>query len=299
MRFGWLCVLAAMLLGGCGEEGRDGGGDSARASAAGIESEALSADKEWLAALTAGNRDQAAQWIDAEFEWIDVDGRVWDSKAALEGTGDLAADLATDGSPGTYHYGHVEVLTSALPDMRSMRVWVLRPAGWRVFEVISTALERGTTPFAATSGATASDCENPCRSMPFTPRNDDQRAIADLFMQLKMDEWHPNPERWASYVLDGVDYTTATAQLSKQERVAHLTALASTGAASVPGDPVVSMQIFDFADSAIMRAQHVPFRGGAPYISVRVWAHSDGRWQLANTQQTAIANAPPTPPVAN
>ena len=41
-----------------------------------------------------------------------------------------------------------------------------------------------------------------------------------------------------------------------------------------------------------MTARHNPYRGGKPYYSVRVWAFTDGRWQLANTQQTVIADAP-------
>ena len=115
-------------------------------------------------------------------------------------------------------------------------------------------------------------------------------------MQLKMDEWHPNAERWAPYVLDGVFYTTATAQLSKEARVEHLAALEQTGEPSMPGDPVVSMRIVDLGDSAVMFARHDPYRGGQPYLSVRVWAYRGGRWQLANTQQTAIMDAPPVAP---
>jgi hypothetical protein len=162
--------------------------------------------------------------------------------------------------------------------------------------VIGTALATGATPFAATGAAATADCDNPCRSMPFTPASENERQIADLFMQLKMDEWHPDPERWAPYVLDGVFYTTATAQLSKEARVEHLTNMRDTGAPSVPGDPVVTMRIAGFGDSAVMVARHRPFLGGQPYHSVRVWAFLDGRWQLANTQQTVVRDAPAAPP---
>jgi hypothetical protein len=132
--------------------------------------------------------------------------------------------------------------------------------------------------------------------MPYVPATENEKVIAELFMQLKMDEWQPNPERWAPYVLDGVYYTTATAQLSKEARVEHLTALAARGEPSFPGDPVVSMRIVDLGDSAVMLARHDPYRGGQPYLSVRVWTFADGRWQLANTQQTAIADAPAVAP---
>ena len=84
-------------------------------------------------------------------------------------------------------------------------------------------------------------------------------------------------------------YTTATAQLSKADRVEHLRKLKESGAPSVPGDPVVLARIHDFGDSAVMIARHTPFRGGKPYYSLRVWAFGGGRWQLANTQQTVIS----------
>jgi hypothetical protein len=163
-----------------------------------------------------------------------------------------------------------------------------------VLAVILTTLATGTTPFAA-AAPTAGDCENPCRTMPFTPASPNARVIADVFMRLKMDEWHPNPSDWMEFVLDDVYYVTETAQLSKGDRVARLASLEASGAASTPGDPVVSMRIHDFDDSAVMIARHRPFRGGDPYYSLRVWAFRDGRWQLANTQQTVIRSTRDTP----
>ena len=86
-----------------------------------------------------------------------------------------------------------------------------------------------------------------------------------------------------------------SAQLSKDDRLAPLADLRASGAVSTPGDPVVSMRIHDFDDSAVMIARHSSFRGGDPYYSLRVWAYRDGRWQLANTQQTVIRSTPGSP----
>jgi len=43
---------------------------------------------------------------------------------------------------------------------------------------------------------------------------------------------------------------TATAQLSKADRLGRLTTLKENGAPSVPGDPVASMRMPDLGDSA-------------------------------------------------
>jgi len=255
--------------------------------------DAVAADAAWTAALGGGD-GSAGSALDAEFEWTTSQGRTYARGEALQQLPALAADLRGETNVQHYSYGHVHVVTSAREGARMMRVWALRPDGWRALGAITTTLVTGTTPFAATGGASA-DCDNPCRTMPFTPASENARQIAGIFMRLKMDEWHPNPADWAPYVLDDVYYVTETAQLSKADRVNRLATLKESGAPSVPGDPVVSMRIHDLGDSAVMIARHTPYRGGDPYYSLRVWAFRDGRWQLANTQQTVIRSTPGAP----
>jgi len=248
---------------------------------------AAAADAAWTAAITGSDPSSAAGALDAEFEWTNSEGHTFQRGETLQNLPALAAALRGEMNVQHYDYNHVHVVTSARDGARMMRVWALRPDGWRALGVITTTLVTGTTPFAAT-GAAAGDCDNPCRTMPYTPASENARQIAAIFMRLKMDEWHPDPADWAPYVLDDVYYVTETAQLSKEDRVRRLASLKESGAPSTPGDPVVSMQIHDFGDSAVMIARHRPYRGGDPYYSLRVWAFRDGRWQLANTQQTVI-----------
>ena len=258
------------------------------ASAAGDERTAFQADREWIAALERSDAAAAGALLDSEFEWTNSEGRTRSGPESLEVVAELLADLQGEADAQAYDYGRANVVTSARPGARMMRVWALRPDGWRALAVISTALATGTTPFAAAGSEVAGDCDNPCRTMPYVPTTETEETLAGLFQQLKVDEWQPNAERWTPYVLDGVDYVTATAQLSKEARVAHLTELEEAGESSAPGDPVVSMHIVDLGDAAVMRALHTTYGGGVPYYSVRVWAFRDGRWQLANTQQTLI-----------
>ena len=56
--------------------------------------------------------------------------------------------------------------------------------------------------------------------------------MLDIFKRLKVDEWHPNPEDWAPYVLDDVYYFTSAAALSKADRVNRLAQQRQSG---VPG----------------------------------------------------------------
>jgi hypothetical protein len=280
--------------------------DSPAAPAGSVPAQtALAADGAWIAALTSSDPASAGDALDAEFEWTNSHGRTHTRAEAVQNLAGLAADLRNETGTQHYDYGHVHVVTSAQEPAeagphdrqngaRMMRVWAQRPDGWRALGVITTTLVTGTTPFAATGAATG-DCENPCRSMPYSPPSENARQIAAIFQRLKMDEWHPDPINWAPYVLDDVYYVTETAQLSKADRVERLATLKQTGAPSTPGDPVVSMRIHDFGDSAVMIARHTPYRGGDPYYSLRVWAFRDGRWQLANTQQTVIRSTPVPP----
>lgn len=293
------CVAAALLCGlaisAC--RGETVAEDTAATPAAPTDMlAALQADRNWSAALDTNDAAAAGALLDAEFQWTDAQGRTRSTAETLDDLPALAGDFRDETDRQTFHYGRVHVITSGRPGARMMRVWTMRPEGWRLFALIGTELVTGTTPFAATGGAGTADCDNPCRTMPFMPQTENEKTIAAIFQRLKVDEWHPNPDDWAPYVLDDVYYVTATAQLSKDDRVAHLARLKETGAPSVPGDPVVSMRIHDFGDSAVMIARHNPYRGGKPYLSVRVWALRGGRWQLANTQQTVMADAPAVPP---
>jgi hypothetical protein len=254
------------------------------------------ADSSFLGALQTANPVGAGDAIDADFEWTDAEGHTRTRDEAVKDLARLASEFQGETGRESFHYGHLHVITSARSDGRMMRVWALRPDGWRLFAAISTNTATGTTPFAAAGAPPSADCENPCRSIPFEPVTANTKEIARIFQMLKMDEWHPNPDNWAPYVLDDVYYVTATARLSKADRVEHLRKLKESGAPSVPGDPVVSARIHDFGDSAVMIARHNPYRGGKPYYSLRVWAFADGRWQLANTQQTVIAGADAVPP---
>jgi hypothetical protein len=59
------------------------------------------------------------------------------------------------------------------------------------------------------------------------------------------------------------------------------------------------MRMFDFGEAAVMITQNAPYRGGKPYYSVRVWTLRDGRWRLANSQQTTIDAALPIAGIAD
>src|SRR5579864_7461237 len=248
-------------------------------AAATDEQGVLQADRNFLGAAAKGDKAAAAALLDAQFEWTDSDGKTRSKAEALHDLPALAADAQGEADVKTYPYGQVEVITGiqhagTRDDRRFMRVWVKRPAGWRAFAILDTAMAGGAAPFSNTAPG-AGDCENPCRTIPYKPATAADKAIVAILQRLKMDEWHPNPDDWAHYVLDDVNYVTSAASLSKADRVARLAQQKQTGAVIVPGDPVMAMRIFDFGDAAIMITRNAPYRGGKPYYSLRVWTLRD------------------------
>ncbi len=259
---------------------------------------AQQADRVLLAAAGKGDATAAGALLDTQFEWTSAAGLNRNGAETLANISALAATLQGETGVQSYSYDQLEVLTGTRPASRFMRIWARRPQGWRLFAMIDTPIVTGTAPpFSVPTSGQSADCDNPCRNIPFNPQTAAQREMVATFERLKMDEWHPNPDDWARYVLDDVNYVTSAAVLSKADRLARLAQQRQSGAVVLPGDPVLFMRIVEFGQSAVMLARHAPYRGGKPYYSVRVWAHRDGRWQLANTQQTVIEAAAPLPAV--
>jgi hypothetical protein len=256
---------------------------------------ALQAERDWTRAAARNDATGMSAALDEQFAWTDVHGATRTRAQAMKDLAALAADNQSETDLKTFHYGHVEVITGVHRDARFMRVWVELPAGWRAFAIVDTGMAGGVAPFS-TAASGGGDCENPCRAIPYKPATAADQAIVGILERLKMDEWHPNPDDWARYVIDDVSYVSSAAALSKADRVAHLAEQKKSGGAILPGDPVISMQLFDFGpagkpDAAVMITRNAPYRGGKPYYSVRVWTLRDGRWQLANSQQTTIEGA--------
>jgi hypothetical protein len=254
-------------------------------------------EKTFFAAVARGDRDALAKLLEANFEFTNAEGATRTKRDIVQILDDLRrVGPETEVTP--YSYDNIVVISGVHRNAHFMRVWAKRGDGWHAVAFIDTPISRGTAPFSVASQKSLGDCENPCRTMPYKPITAADRTVAALFQRLKADEWHPNPEDWAPYVLDGVPYVTSNASLTKEERVAHLTDMKRTGATAVPGDPVRSMRILDFENAAVMITLHVPYLGGKPYRSIRVWLFRSGRWQLANSQQTTITSAPAVPSFA-
>jgi hypothetical protein len=135
--------------------------------------------------------------------------------------------------------------------------------------------------------------------VPYTPKSQMDKDILAAWQRTKMLEWNPDAEQWATFIADEFMIINNSTVRNKEQRAAIARHQQEAGVGA-PGDPVVSMRIYDFGNSAaVMTSQHMPYRGGKPYNNVRIWVLRDNRWQLALSQQVTIQSGAAAPAVAS
>ena len=265
--------------------------------AAGSDAGAVQADHAFTRDLSQHDRVAVGALLDAKFEWTNANGQTHNKAISLQDFNALAADNGGDAEVEPRDYGQLALVAGRHHGARFSRIWVKRPAGWRAYLELDTPLPSAaaTRPAPSSSGA-AGDCDNPCRSLPFTPVTAADKAVLAEWQKTKLDEWHPNAADWATHITDDFRIINDRSERNKEQRVALAKEQEAAGA-GVPGDPVLSMRMADFGNAVVMVSRHMPYRGGKPYYNVRVFVHRDGHWPLAWSQQTTIqAAAKPAAP---
>jgi ketosteroid isomerase-like protein len=258
--------------------------------------EAVQADHALLSALAKSDKAAVGKLLDADFVWTDGDGKSMKKAEVLDGLAAYATDNQGEDDVQTHFYTLLETVLGSHHGARFLRVWVKRPAGWREFLELDTPIstqngQRG----GIETGAGQGDCENPCRTLPYTPKTAMDKAIVADWQKTKVEEWHPDAVDWPMHIADEFLIINNNGMRNKAERVA-IAQKAQAAGAGTPGDPITAMEIYDFGDNAaVMISHHVPHRGGKPYYNVRVWTLRDGRWQLAVSQQSTIQAAAAVP----
>jgi len=271
---------------------------AAYAAAADTEEAALRADRLLTAALADHNKAAVAGLLDASFTFTDSNGKAHTEVDTLRDLSGLAAMNGDETEVQTHFYGTVETVLGSHHGARFLRIWVRRRSGWRLFVALDTIV----TPAARASVEVAagnSDCDNPCRHVPYKPVTKVDKEILATWQKTKMEEWHYDADGWDKDIADEFLIINNTTMRTKAERMV-IARKQQADKVGAPGDPITKMQIFDFGPkAAVMISDHLPYRGGRPYHNVRVIVWRDGRWQLVISQQTSVKDAAPVAPVAS
>jgi hypothetical protein len=232
-----------------------------------------------------GKADKAAlgKLLDVNFMWTDSAGKTLAKAQVLQNLPTPATGYDTEGKEWTY--GQVGTVQVASGKVHVLRVWVKRPAGWRA--LIYQEVTQADT--AQTPGPSTNDCVNPCKEVPYKPKNEAEKGVILSWQQLETAVTGHDPNAWSLHFADEFVLIASggTQPTTKADRMAQLS---KPGAGPAP--PGLDWaRMFDFGDTVVMVSQSKPYSGKPAHIS-RVWIKGTDMWQMAFSYQTTIQAAP-------
>jgi hypothetical protein len=244
----------------------------------------LDADRALILALARGDAASVDILLDEHFNWIDGQGRVL-TKGQSGGIKPLLGD-EKGLTPTVHRYGDVVSVVVEGDKKYLLRIWVNRPLGWHL--LVYHEVSQDVPVFG--HGPGRKEWDNPCFTIPYEPRNEDERACLASWQALEVAVMRHLPDEWVKHVADEFSLYAATRQHSKAGRAAVITEQSRSNANSAPS-PLVWNEMIDFPDAIVMRCEHQPFHGKATRVS-RVFIKRGGEWLMAVSFQTSRQDAP-------
>ena len=239
----------------------------------------LAADDALLSALSRGETHA----LDDDLSWIDARGR-------LLGKADLIArkpkPLLESGERDVHTYGPLVTVRVEHGLHHVLRILVQRADGWRLIVWHEVAQDGPAVPH----GAGRREYDNPCFTLPYAPRNADERDCLASWQELERAVMGHDPDEWARHVADEFVVVGAARRHTKRDRYEVIAEQRRNDTPSAPA-PLVSARLDAFADAMLMRCEHQPFYGKANRVS-RVFVRRNGLWQMAVSFQTTQTDVP-------
>ncbi len=266
----------------------------------------LQADRALVGALGKADKAAAEKLLDADFMWTNSAGETLKRAKVLDGLpkpplGDESGIQVTE-----YTYGQVAEVRVAGGKMHILRVWVKRPTGWRILHYHEVALADR----AGVSALNANDCDNPCKDVPYAPKDDAEKGIRSSWAGLELALTDHDTKAWTPHFPDEYLMATsgATGPITKTDRIATISK-PSTGRVTlcrplwVAGQMCESQlaaeppaRFFHFGDTVVIISRNKPYIG-RPELSTRIWhLDHDSVWQMMESWDTEIQSAPAAVP---
>jgi hypothetical protein len=271
------------------------------AADAGGDAAVLQADTALQIAFKKKDAKAVGALLDQQFSWTNDSGQ---SVASAQFLKDAAAGTAVGDTEyndvKARDYGQLAIVTgvgkrTGHEGAFFARIWVKRSTGWALLTHQDTPiLAKGSASLhvaPAKGPASASDCENPCRSLPITPKTAEQKALLKDYQAVETGVATHDDKMWAYRIADefvGIGRRYVGVPDTKAARVGQIGI--TTNRVVVP--KMLWGEAYVFGDAAIIIADHLP-AGEPPYHVIRVWVNRDGRWQLFHRQETTIKGTPP------
>ncbi len=156
----------------------------------GLDEGFIAADRALVSALASGDAGAAAELLDDDFIWVDINGRILSKHQLAQNL--PKPPLGDEGrlTPALRHYGEVAAVTVDRDKVYVLRIWVDRAEGWRLlaYHEVSRNLP------VAQHGPGRRKWDNPCHTLPNEPRNADERDCLIAWQRLEIAVMHHEPE---------------------------------------------------------------------------------------------------------
>lgn len=262
-------------------------GGSTGAKAAAADESALQADHQFVRAANKGDSGILGKLLDGEFTWTDTEGRTLTRAQTLSAMPTPALGDEAGATTKRQSHGQVEAIMVGREKTYVLRIWAKRGAAWGLLLVHEVALGRP----GGAGDSEQHECENPCKSIPYKAKNESEQSLLTSWEELETAVAARDSFAWAPHIASEFTMLGSTNDhpLTKADRLSTLNLQKQTGRGALP-PPVVSLQLFEFADTVVMTSVHQPYTGKAIRVS-RLWIKRDGRWQMSLSFQTTIDSA--------
>ena len=248
------------------------------------------ADTAFVQAVAKADKSALDKLLDADFTWITAQGKVQTKAQVLRELPQAAITNAKSAESKAYTYGDLGNVQVNLGRAHVVRVWVKRPAGWKA--IVYQELMALETPPSFTPGA-GKDCENPCKTIAFTPKNDTERQVAMAYSKLETAAHARNSAAFGPMV--GDEFVAASSNSDKlQSKRSRMEDFDRSKDGGVAPTPLLSARMFSFGDAVLMVSEHRPDRGNPLHVT-RVWVKRGGSWVETLSYQTAVTAAASAP----
>jgi hypothetical protein len=250
------------------------------------DDELLAADRALVSAPANGDAGTAASLLDDDFTWVDFNGRILSKQQLAQGLPQPPLGDEAGLKPTIHVYGEVAHVSVDRDKVFVLRIWVKRGGRWRA--LVMHEVSQNLPP--APHGPGRKQWDNPCHTLPYEPRNADERDCLSSWQRLEVAVMHHEPDIWAQHVADEFTVVGAARRHSKADRKAVIEEQKRTDENSAP-PPLVSARLFGFPEAMVMTCEHQPFHGKENRVS-RVFVKRSGRWLMAVSFQTTQQDAP-------
>jgi hypothetical protein len=239
-------------------------------------------DRDFVLAIIRNDKAEVGRLLDEDFTWTDSLGRTLTKMQTIENLPNAALGDENQVNVQERTNRQIAIHRSQRGNIFVLRIWVKRSRGWRalVYQEVSQQIASPQVD----SGK--QDCENPCKTVPFLPKNDEERGVIEAYQQVERAVTAHDSAAWGAVIADDFFAVTSNSDhpLDKKTRMAGLDQQKQSGIAPFP---LVSARMLKFGDTMVMTSLQQPEHGKALHVT-RVWNKQLGKWLESLSYQTTI-----------